>query len=52
VDVHALRGCDTVHLAAAERVAYDTTVMVSGDRYLLAAAGRLGLAVADTSVDG
>lgn len=51
-ELHALRGYDAVHLAAAERVASDTTVVVSGDRELLAAAGTLGLAVADTSVDG
>lgn len=51
-ELHALRGYDAVHLAAAERVASDTTVVVSGDRELLAAAGTLGLAVAATSVDG
>lgn len=48
---HALRGYDAVHLAAAERVRDDTTVMVAGDRDLLAAAGALGMAVADTSSD-
>ena len=51
-ELHALRGYDAVHLAAAERIADDTTVVVSGDRELLAAAGTLGLAVADTSVLG
>jgi predicted nucleic acid-binding protein len=51
-ELHALRGSGAVHLAAAERVADDTTVMVSGDRQLLAAAGTLSLALADTSVDG
>lgn len=46
---HALRGYDAVHLAAAERVRDDATVMVAGDRDLLAAAGALDMAVADTS---
>ncbi|WP_052667138.1 type II toxin-antitoxin system VapC family toxin [Nitriliruptor alkaliphilus] len=49
---HALRGYDAVHLAAAERVRDDATVLVAGDRSLCAAAGALGMAVADTSVDG
>jgi uncharacterized protein len=49
---HALRGYDAVHLAAAERIRDDATVMVTGDHGLRAAAGRLGMAVADTSVGG
>jgi uncharacterized protein len=49
---HALRGYDAVHLAAAERVRDDATVMVAGDRDLCAAAEALGMAVADTSSDG
>jgi uncharacterized protein len=48
---HALRGYDAVHLAAAERLRDDTTVMVSGDHDLCAAAGALGMAVASTSAD-
>lgn len=48
----SLRGCDAVHLAAAERVATEITVLVSGDRDLCAAAGMLGLAVVDTSNRG
>ena len=48
---HALRGYDAVHLAAAERIRDDTTVMVAGDRDLCEAARRLGMAVADTSAD-
>lgn len=49
--LHALRGYDALHLAAAERVRGETTIMVAGDRDLCAAAGALGLAVADTSID-
>jgi uncharacterized protein len=49
---HALRGYDAIHLAAAERVRDDATVMVAGDRGLCAAAGALSMAVADTSSDG
>lgn len=48
---HALRGYDAVHLAAAERIRDDTTVMVAGDRDLCAAARTLGMAVADTSAE-
>ena len=48
---HALRGYDAVHLAAAERIRDDTSVMVAGDRDLCEAARRLGMAVADTSAD-
>lgn len=46
---HALRGFDAVHLAAAQRVADETTVLVAGDRELLVAAQALGLATTDTS---
>lgn len=49
--LHALRGYDALHLAAAERVRGGTTVVVAGDRDLCDAAGTLGLAVADTSID-
>ena len=48
---HALRGYDAVHLAAAERIRDDTTVMVAGDRDLRTAARTLGMAVADTSAE-
>jgi uncharacterized protein len=48
---HALRGYDAVHLAAAERLRDDAAVLVAGDRGLCTAAGALGMAVADTSVD-
>lgn len=48
---HALRGYDAVHLAAAERVADETSVLAAGDRRLCTAARALGLAVADTSSD-
>lgn len=43
-----LRGYDAVHLAAALAVADADTVFLSGDRELLAAAARVGLAVAPT----
>ena len=45
---HHLRGYDAVHLAAACSVADSDTVFVSGDRQLLSAAARVGLAVAST----
>ncbi|MFP4148191.1 MAG: type II toxin-antitoxin system VapC family toxin [Nitriliruptoraceae bacterium] len=48
---HALRGYDAVHLAAAERLRDDATVMVAGDRDLCTAARTLGMAVADTSAE-
>jgi uncharacterized protein len=48
---HALRGYDAIHLAAAERVRHDTTVMVAGDRDLCTAAEVLGLAIARTAID-
>jgi uncharacterized protein len=47
---HALRSYDAIHLAAAERVRDDATVLVAGDRGLCTAAGALGMAVADTSI--
>lgn len=46
---HALRGYDAIHLAGAERVTDDTTILAAGDRDLLVAGRGLGLAVADTS---
>jgi uncharacterized protein len=49
---HALRGYDAIHLAAAERIRDDATVMVAGDHDLCAAAGTLGMAVANTSAQG
>ena len=48
---HTLRGYDAVHLAAAELIRDDTTVMVAGDRDLCTAARTLGMAVADTSAE-
>lgn len=48
---HALRGYDAIHLAAAERVRHDTTILVAADRDLCATAQALGLAVARTSID-
>jgi uncharacterized protein len=48
---YALRGYDAIHLAAAERVRDDATVMVAGDRGLCTAAGALGMAAADTSME-
>ena len=48
-ELHALRGYDADHLAAAERVADDEVVLVAGGRKLLTAAATLGLALADTS---
>lgn len=44
-----LRGYDAVHLAAALAVADTDTVFLSGDRQLLTAATRRGLAVAQTN---
>jgi uncharacterized protein len=49
---HALRGYDAVHLAAAERVQHDTTVVVAGDGDLCAAAEALGIAVVLTHSEG
>jgi uncharacterized protein len=48
---HALRGYDALHLAAAERIRDDTTVMVAGDRDLCAAVRTLGMAVAHTTAE-
>ena len=45
---HELRGYDAIHLAAAERVAPDTSILVAGDRDLCTAAAQLGMAVAST----
>lgn len=48
---HEPRGYDAIHLAAAERVGSDTTILVAGDRDLCTAAGHLGIAVASTTSD-
>lgn len=48
-ELQALRGYGAVRVAAAERVTDDTTVLLAGDRDLLAAAATVGLAVSDTS---
>lgn len=48
---HALRGYDAIHLAAAERVRSDTSILVAGDRDLCTAAGQLGMAVTSTTSD-
>jgi len=45
-ETHRLRGYDAVHLAAAEWLADVDVVMAAGDRDLLGAASRLGLATA------
>jgi uncharacterized protein len=49
---HALRGYDAIHLAGAERVRHDTSVMVAGDHELCSAAEALGIAIASTSPEG
>ena len=46
---HALRGYGAIHLAGAEHLADENTILVAGDRALRTAAGTLGLAVTDTS---
>ncbi|MDE0498567.1 MAG: type II toxin-antitoxin system VapC family toxin [Acidimicrobiaceae bacterium] len=45
---HWLKGYDAVHLAAAHMLSDDDTVLVSGDRQLIGAAAREGLATALT----
>lgn len=45
---HRLRGYDAVHLAAAQMLRDSDTVLVSGDRQLIGAAAREGLATALT----
>lgn len=45
----ALRGYDAVHLATAEALTDTELVLVSGDRDLLRAAGRIGIATAATT---
>lgn len=47
-EVHALRGYDAVHLAAAESIGQEDAVLVAGDGPLCRAAAVLGLAVART----
>jgi predicted nucleic acid-binding protein len=49
--LHALRGYDAIHLAAAERALSHTSILVAGDRDLCNAAGALGIAVASTTGD-
>lgn len=44
-----LRGYDAVHCASAELIADPDLVVAAGDRAVLAACSRLGLATADTS---
>lgn len=48
----ALRGYDAVHLAGAERLGREQTVLVAGDAELCDAATDLGIAVADTGSPG
>lgn len=45
-EAHALRGYDSVHLAAAHRVGDAELVLVAGDAALLAAAENIGITVA------
>ena len=47
-ELQGLRGYDAVHLAAAQSTSDADTVLVSGDRQLIEAAVRSGLAVAQT----
>ncbi|MGC2191617.1 MAG: type II toxin-antitoxin system VapC family toxin [Candidatus Dormiibacterota bacterium] len=47
-EAHSLRGYDAVHLAAAEALGVQETVLVAGDGALCEAAVALGLAVART----
>lgn len=47
---NALRGYDAVHCAAAELIADEQTVAASGDRALLDAWDRLGIATADMHI--
>ncbi len=47
--VHALRGYDAVHAAAAESLVDRDVVAVSGDRALLSAWAELGLSTSDTT---
>lgn len=48
-DRHALRGCDAVHCASAERIDAPDLVVASGDKDLLAACTDLALATALTA---
>jgi len=45
-EAHQLRGYDAVHLAAARAMSDDDAVLISGDRRLIEAANREGLATA------
>jgi uncharacterized protein len=49
-EAHALRGYDAIHLASAEAVANDETVVVTADPQFRAAADRIGLATANLPV--
>jgi uncharacterized protein len=44
--IEPLRGLDAIHLACAQRLGHDLSVLVSYDERMLAAARRLGIAVA------
>ncbi len=48
-ETHALRGYDAVHLAAALTIGAEETVLVTGDHFLIAAAGAVGLPTALTA---
>ena len=45
-EAHQLRGYDAIHLAAAQEMADGDAVLISGDRQLIDAAAREGLATA------
>jgi predicted nucleic acid-binding protein len=51
-EIHGLRGCDAVHLAAARRLDDADLVVATGDAALLTAAQRLELNTATTSGTG
>ena len=44
--IEPLRSLDAIHLAAAQRLGHDLSVLVSYDERMLAAARRLGIPVA------
>jgi hypothetical protein len=48
-ETHVLRSYDAVHLAAAMTIGAEETVLVAGDRSLIAAGAALGLATALTA---
>ena len=49
-EAHALRGYDAIHLASAQAIANDETVVVTADPQFRAAADRIGLATANLPV--